>query len=275
MANQLKVWDGSAWVDKTPQVWDGTVWGPRPPLYWDGAAWMSAAPAVREFPAFVASTRALVVDQALAELALPPVRTNDFIVSICVSSTPAPRLVSPAGAIPTQYTLTSGLLVAVAVWPWEPSRGASVVWDVGGARSAALMNLAYRNGDISNTGLTPVVGIQEYSNTSSLPLMPSTGYRNLYAAVTISSTLTGLSWPSGISARDQQLGTFGSNQVSLMAADTPGAGGGTPGTVQLDTKVSSAAVVLISIPGKSDGKSTWILGDSIASVLGTTTILEL
>ncbi|MGW3232478.1 hypothetical protein [Kitasatospora sp. NPDC001095] len=145
---------------------------------------------------------------------------------------------------------------------------------MGTAHNAALMNLVYRNGDVSNIGLTPVVGIREYSNTNSLPLMPSTSYRNLYAAVTISSKLTGLSWPSGVSGRDQQLGTFGSDQVSLMVADTPGAGG-SPGAVQLDTTVSSAAVVLISVPGKSDGKPTWILGDPIGSELGTTTILEL
>ncbi|MFJ7907495.1 hypothetical protein [Kitasatospora sp. NPDC096204] len=237
---------------------------------------MSAAPTPKEFPSFVSSTKALVVDQALAEVSLPPVRTNDFVVSICVSSgaAPAPRLLTPAGAIPTQYTLTSGLLMAVAVWPWEPSRGNSVVWDVGTARNAAVMNLVYRNGDVSNIGLTPVVGIREYSKTNSLPLMPSTGYRNLYATVTVSSKLTGLSWPSGVSGRDQQLGNFGSNQVSLMVADTPGSGG-SPGSVQLDTTVSSAAVVLISVPGKSDGKATWILGDSVGSELGTTTILEL
>ncbi|MFJ9771826.1 hypothetical protein ACIRVF_11330 [Kitasatospora sp. NPDC101157] len=136
------------------------------------------------------------------------------------------------------------------------------------------MNLVYRNGDVSNIGLTPVVGIREYSNTNSLPLMPSTSYRNVYAAVTVSSTLTGLSWPSGVAGRDQQLGTFGANQVSLMVADTPGAGG-SPGSVQLDTTVPSAAVVLISVPGKSDGKPTWILGDPVGSELGTTTILEL
>ncbi|MFJ4093435.1 hypothetical protein ACIPYS_17795 [Kitasatospora sp. NPDC089913] len=276
MPNQLKVWSGSTWVDQTPKVWNGSSWVSSPPLYWDGVAWMSGAPAPKEFPAYQASTRALVVDQPLPELALPPVRTNDFIVSICVSSgaAPAPRLVTPAGAIPTQYTLASGLLVAVAVWPWEPSRGTSVVWDVGTARNAAVMNLVYRNGDVSNIGLTPVVGIREYTNTNTLPLMASTGYRNLYAAVTVSSSLTGLAWPSGVAARDQQLGQFGMNQISLMAADTPGAGG-SPGAVQLDTTVSSAAVVLISVPGKSDGKPTWILGDPVGSSLGTTTILEL
>ncbi|WP_043470300.1 hypothetical protein [Kitasatospora sp. MBT66] len=275
MPNQLKVYDGSKWVDQTPKAWNGASWASSPPLYWDGAAWMSAAPAPKEFPAYQASTRALVVDQPLAELALPPVRTNDFIVSICVSSgsAPAPRLVTPAGAIPTQYTLASGLLVAVAVWPWEPSRGSSVVWDVGTAHNAVLMNLAYRSGDISNIGLTPVVGIREYTKTNSLPLMASTSYRNLYAAVTVSGSLTGLAWPSGVAARDQQLGTFGTNQISLMVADTPGAGG-SPGAVQLDTTVASAAVVLISVPGRSDGKATWILGDSVGSELGTTTILE-
>ncbi|MET8702741.1 hypothetical protein ABZW10_28360 [Kitasatospora sp. NPDC004723] len=276
MANQLKVFDGTSWIDKTPQVWDGSKWSPRPPLYWDGAAWMAGAPTPREFPAFVGSTRALVVGQALAELPLPAVRANDFVVSICVSSgsAPAPRLLTPAGALATQYTLASGLLMAVAVWPWEPSRGDSVVWDVGTAHNAALMALVYRNGDISNIGLTPVIGIREYSNTSSLPLMASTSYRNVYAAVTVSSALTGLAWPSGVSGRDQQLGNFGSAQVSLMVADTPGAGG-SPGSVQLDTTVPSAAVVLISVPGRSDGNPTWILGDPVGSELGTTTILEL
>ncbi|MFJ5066524.1 hypothetical protein ACIQC7_08920 [Kitasatospora sp. NPDC088556] len=236
---------------------------------------MTGAPVPREFPAYVASTQQLVQDQALAELALPPARTNDWIVSVCVAdgSAAAPRLLSPAGAIPTQYRLNSGLMMAVAVWPWEPSRGSSVTWDVGGAH-AAVMNLVYRLGDISNAGLTPVVGIKEYGNVNSLPLMASTSFRNLYATVTVSANLTGLSWPSGVTPRAQQLGQFGMNQISLMTGDTPGAGG-SPGAVQLDTTVPSAAVVLISVPGRSDGKPTWILGDPVGSVLGETTILEL
>ncbi|MFF4815275.1 hypothetical protein ACFY2K_11865 [Kitasatospora sp. NPDC001309] len=136
------------------------------------------------------------------------------------------------------------------------------------------MNLTYRLGDISSIGLTPVVGIREHANTNSLPLMASTSYRNLYAAVTVSNSLTGLAWPSGVTPRAQQLGQFGTSQISLMTGDTPGAGG-SPGAIQLDTTVPSAAVVLISIPGRSDGKATWILGDPVGSVLGDTTILEL
>lgn len=125
MANQLRVWDGSAWVDRTPQIWHGSKWAPKPPLYWDGAAWMDSAPTPREFPAYQGGSSSLVQGQGLVELPLPPTRTNDWIVSICVAdgSSTAPRLLSPAGAIPTQYRLGSGLLMAVAVWPWEPSRG--------------------------------------------------------------------------------------------------------------------------------------------------------
>jgi hypothetical protein len=36
----LKVWDGSAWVEKPSKVWDGAVWAEKPLKVWNGGAWI-------------------------------------------------------------------------------------------------------------------------------------------------------------------------------------------------------------------------------------------
>jgi hypothetical protein len=36
----LKVWDGSAWVEKPSKVWDGSAWVAKPLKVWNGSAWV-------------------------------------------------------------------------------------------------------------------------------------------------------------------------------------------------------------------------------------------
>ncbi|GAA2719198.1 hypothetical protein GCM10010315_36680 [Streptomyces luteosporeus] len=112
MANQLLIFDGKTWLDRTPQAFDGTSWRPVPPLYWDGAEWRSEARPPREFPSHSTSISAITGGD-LAELSIPPdVRTNDILVSICAhmgGEARYPRLLSPAGVVPTVYTLRSGI----------------------------------------------------------------------------------------------------------------------------------------------------------------------
>ncbi|MCC3773664.1 hypothetical protein [Streptomyces sp. UNOB3_S3] len=276
MANQLLVYDGKAWVDQTPQVFDGTTWRTVAPLYFDGAEWRSEALAPREFPSYSSSVSA-VVSGDLVELPVPAdVRTNDIVVSICAQQGgPArfPRLLSPSGVLPTLYTLRSGIRLHVAVWPWEPSRGTSTVWDVTGSPSTALMNLSYRGGDAAGLSLTPVASISEHQRVNTVPLGASQDFTTLYAVLAVSDSLTGAAWPNGVIPRAQRLGQFGAQQINLLTADTPGAGA-SPGALRLDTTVDTAAVAVITVPGRSDGKPTWILGDDRASVLGSTTFLE-
>lgn len=276
MANALMVFDGARWVDQTPQVHDGTTWRPTPPLYWDGAEWRTEARPAREFPAYSASVSGTFVGD-VAELPLPAdVRTNDLIVSICVQQGGPdrfPRLLSPSGVLPTLYTLRSGIRLHVAVWPWEPSRGLSTVWDVTGSTNTLAMNLVYRDGDASNIGLTPIAEIGEHHGVNAVPLGASRDFTTLYAVLAVSDSLTGAAWPDGVIPRAQRLGKFGTQQISLLTADTPGAGA-SPGAVRLDTTVDTAAVAVITVPGRADGRATWILGDDKASVLGRTTYLE-
>ncbi|WP_344436472.1 hypothetical protein [Streptomyces luteosporeus] len=136
-----------------------------------------------------------------------------------------------------------------------------------------MMNLVYRGGDPSTTSLTPVVGITEYHQVNAVPLGAAQDYTTLYTVLAVSDALTGAAWPDGVIPRAQRLGAFGTQQISLLTADTPGAGA-FPGAVRLDTTVETAAVAVITVPGRSDGRPTWILGDDRASVLGTTTYLE-
>lgn len=37
---QIKVWDGSAHVEKPVKVWDGSIWAIKPLKRWDGVAWV-------------------------------------------------------------------------------------------------------------------------------------------------------------------------------------------------------------------------------------------
>lgn len=274
MPNQLKVYNGTSWVNQTPQVWDGTAWVARSPLYHDGYEWRTAAPTPREFPTYITSTKGSYAGKDTAELAVPAgVRTNDFIVSLCVQQagqSAPPRLAAPLGVMPTQFGLSSGIRLHLAAWPWEPSRGTKVAWDVYGSPNTVLMNLLYRYGNVRASA--PVSGISEHQGVSAVPLMASQRYTALYVVLTVSSTLTGFAWPEGVTRRAEHLGAFGTEQVSILTADTPG-GTASPGSLQLDATVHRAAVVLVTIPGQSDGNPTWILGDSNYSTLGQTTYL--
>ncbi|MGV9693320.1 hypothetical protein ACWDUX_29920 [Streptomyces sp. NPDC003444] len=276
MANQLKVWNGSAWVNQTPRTWNGTAWTTRPPLYFDGYEWRTAAPTPVEFPAYVAASSNTAAGQDLVSLPLPgDLRTNDFIVSVCAQQDGderSPRLLSPAGVIPILYTTAGGVRLHVAVWPWEPSQGAQVTWDVLGSDNTAALNMVYRLGDVSATSITPVRSMTEYGNTNSVLLPPSTDYTSVYVVLTISTDLTGVSWPTGVIPRHSIFGLFGSKRISLVAADTPGAGA-SPGNLRFDTTVDSAIVAVVQVPGRSDGRPTWILGDATNSTIDQTTHL--
>ncbi|MEU5186990.1 hypothetical protein AB0G83_07520 [Streptomyces klenkii] len=275
MANQVLVFDGKTWLDQTSQVFDGSTWRAAPPLYWDGAEWRTGAPPPREFPSYSSSVSAIVSGD-VAELPIPAdVRTGDLVVSICAQqggASPSP-LLSPAGVLPTVYTLRSGIRLLVAVWLWEPSRGRSTVWDVAGSPTTALMNLSYRGGDPAGLSLTPVASITEHQAVNEVPLSASQDFTTLYAVLAVSDALTGAAWADGVTPRGQRLGTFGTQQVSLLTADTPGAGA-SPGPLRLDSTVDTAAVAVITVPGRSDGKPTWVLGDERGSILGSTTFLE-
>ncbi|MFD8088978.1 poly-gamma-glutamate hydrolase family protein [Streptomyces malaysiensis] len=274
--NTLNVWNGSSWVDVTPQTYTGGRWRSNPPLYFDGVQWMQSAPSPQEYASYSASNSASYVAKNSATLALPSeMRTNDFVVSICAQQDgPSiyPRLTSPGSVIPTLYTLSNGVRLHVAVWPWEPSRGTSVTWDVTDSDNTACMNLVYRYGDVANSALTPVVSLTQKANVNQVALPATSDFTNLYVGVTVSSALTGASWPQGVTSRSSVYPTFGTKRLGLIAADTPGAGA-SPGSLQFDATVDIAAVALIQIPGRSDGKPTWVLGDDTGSVLGSTTYL--
>ena len=36
----MKVWNGSAWVERPAKVWSGTAWVAKPVKYWTGSAWV-------------------------------------------------------------------------------------------------------------------------------------------------------------------------------------------------------------------------------------------
>jgi hypothetical protein len=274
MANRLLIHDGAQWIDRTPQVFDGQQWRSASPLYFDGAEWMSAAPAPREYPSHAVSTAAAVVGSDTAALPLPAaVRTNDLVVSVCAQESGPerePRLLSPAGVLSTRYTMpASGIRLHIAVWPWEPARGASVVWDVTGSPNAVMANLVYRFAAIADLSLTPVDSVTEHQAVTEVPLPAGQTFRSLYVVLTVAPALTGAAWPQGVEGRVQQLGRFGERQVSLITGDTPGLGN-SPGGLLLDATVD-AACALITIPGHTDGNPTWVLGDPARSMLGQTT----
>ncbi|MFE0773921.1 hypothetical protein [Streptomyces sp. NPDC058861] len=223
----------------------------------------------------MASTKGSFSAKDTATLALPAgMRTNDYVVSICVQQAGEvrdPSMIAPVGVVPAQFVLASGMRFNIAAWPWEPSRGTEVSWEISGSANTVLMNLVYRYADIYSSAM-PISGISEHQAVSTLPLMPSQRSTSLYAALTVSSTLTGFAWPEGVVRRTEHLGTFGSDQISLITADTPG-GTGSPGSLALDATVRAAAVVMVTIPGQYDGSPTWILGDSTNSNLDQTTYL--
>lgn len=277
MANQLKVWDGTAWLDKTPQVWDGAAWVPKSPLLFDGFEWRSEAPTPKEFPAYVASTNAQLSGGGTCELALPAdLRMNDYVLAIAASegtgTSPRPVLMEPAVPVVAYELVTANMTVQVALWAWEPTHGTKTCWDMNGAAQAAAMNLVYRYGDIANVPASPVTAETEHGAVNRVPLMASQDYTSVFLVLTQSTDLTGSAWPEGVIGRSALYGQFGAYQIGILAADTPGAGA-SAGDLVLDTTVTSAACLLITIPGVFDGQPTWILGDSANSSLDTTTYL--
>ena len=39
-AGYVKVWSGSAWVEKPLKVWSGSAWVQKPVKVWNGSAWV-------------------------------------------------------------------------------------------------------------------------------------------------------------------------------------------------------------------------------------------
>ncbi|MGK5496399.1 hypothetical protein [Streptomyces sp. URMC 125] len=276
MPNKVFVFDGSQWLEQTPQIWNGTAWEARSPLYFDGVEWRDTPIQPKEFPSYTASTKDSYAGADRAELVLPSdLRTNDFVVSVCAQQDGedrSPRLLAPLGVQPTELVLLSGMRFSVAVWPWEPAKGRTVVWDTTGSDNTAVMNLIYRYGDVTNTSLMPVSSLTEATNTNRVTLPASDLFTSLYVVMVVSTNLTGVGWPQGVISRAEQYGQFGTKRISLLAADTPGAGA-SPGDLMLDTTAESVVTALLTIPGRSDGNPTWILGDASNSTLGQTTYL--
>ncbi|MER6380765.1 hypothetical protein ABT274_12375 [Streptomyces sp. NPDC001127] len=276
MANVWRVWDGAAWRAPKVNYWTGTEWTSSLPRgqYWDGQGWVSAAPPAREFAAFVGSNKGNYKDTRYAGLPVPAgARVNDFVVSICANMKGLAKLASPAGHLPQVISpSTDEMSFAVVCWPYTGQEG-DVVWDLGGSPQAACINLLYRNGDVSNQSVTPVSDMQLHKDVDKVPLMPSKDYTSVFVALAVSRQVSSYAWPEGVLPREAVVGRFGSYEISAFTADTPGAGASL-GALQLNTKVDAAAMYLVTIPGRSDGKPTWILGDAAASVLGKTTYLQ-
>ncbi|MGG2462832.1 hypothetical protein ACO0M4_23940 [Streptomyces sp. RGM 3693] len=273
--NPTMVWDGSKWGEASKKVWDGTQWAAMPTvLFWDGTAWRPKPPVPREFAAFSGSNKGNYKNTRYAGIPTPAgVRVNDFVVSICANMKGFPKLVSPAGHLPQVISpSTDEMSFAVVCWPYTGQEG-DVVWDLGGSPQAACMNLLYRNGDVSNQSVTPVSDMQLHKDVDKVPLMPSKDYTSVFVALAVSRQVSSYAWPEGVLPREAVVGRFGSYEISAFTADTPGAGASL-GALQLNTKVDAAAMYLVTIPGRSDGKPTWILGDAAASVLGKTTYLQ-
>lgn len=269
--NPAMVWNGAAWVEGSPRIWDGKTWAQPPAArFFDGEAWQAKAPAPAPFPAYAASNAGLFGRADYVGGPLPPVRVSDVVVSVC-AATAMPQLVAPSGFIAQAHQLSSGHWIGVATWPYD-GRGGDVVWQVQDSTSATTMNLVYRGGDISSTPVAPVQEVRQYDGVNRLPLNSAGGFTTVFLVLAESVDLTGYAWPDGVVPRAEQLGDFGSLDVSLLAADTPGTGS-SAGDLVLDTTVASAACLSIQVRGMDDGRPTWILGDTTASVLGTTTVL--
>ncbi|MCM1967787.1 poly-gamma-glutamate hydrolase family protein [Streptomyces sp. G1] len=272
--NPARVWDGSKWATGKKYVWDGAQWVAMPAvLFWDGTEWQPRAPAPREFAAFSGSSKGNYKDTRYPVAPLPAgVRVGDYVVSICANQRGFPKLIAPAGHLPQIVNpATDEMSFAVVCWPYTGKEG-DVVWDLGDSPQAACMNLVYRYGDAANQSVTPVSGMQLHQNVDKIPLMPSKDFTSVFVALAMSHEVSSYQWPEGVQARSSVLGKFGSYEISAFAADTPGAGASL-GALRLNTTVDAAAMYLVTIPGGSDGKPTWILGDSTASVLGRTTYL--
>jgi hypothetical protein len=42
LGGQIKVWNGSAWAEKSVKVWNGSAWVTKPAKVWNGSAWVLA-----------------------------------------------------------------------------------------------------------------------------------------------------------------------------------------------------------------------------------------
>ncbi|WKK23025.1 hypothetical protein QZH56_30445 [Streptomyces olivoreticuli] len=272
--NPVLAWTGKGWAEAAKKVWDGKTWVDKPAVrYWDGQEWMVRPPEAREFATYFGSTSGSVSNKRYAALSVPPgTRVNDFVVSICASMSGLPRLLSPAGRMPQVLgSDPTEISLAVACWPYTGDEK-QVVWDLGASPQGKLMNLVYRNGDATQQSLTPVSDMQVYKAVDKIPLMASRDFMSVFVALTVSRQVTSYQWPEGLVPRESALGRFGSYEISVLTADTPGAGA-SAGALSLNTTVDTAGLYLVTIPGRSDGRPTWILGDDRASVLGVNTYL--
>ncbi|MER5441118.1 hypothetical protein [Streptomyces sp. NPDC002790] len=270
--NPMMVWDGSKWTEGTKKVWDGKAWVASPSLkYWDGATWQFKAPAPIGYPSFEKANSSVYGARDYIGIPHPAGKiVTDYVVSVCASSTVKPQIVEPWMLNQTQQ-LATGTWVSVAVWPYD-GRPGDIVWDVTGSKQATVMNLLYRGGDWAAPSMTPVKEIRQFERVNRVPLNSPVDFTSVFLVLAESTDLTGFAWPDGVTGRASQLGKFGSRNISLIASDTPGSGS-SAGDLVLDTTVQAAACITIQLPGVNDGKPTWILGDSTASVLGTTTVL--
>ncbi|MEF3112413.1 hypothetical protein [Streptomyces chrestomyceticus] len=297
MPNKTLVWTGSEWRDGRLNVFEHQDQKQAAPYIFDGSQWRASRPTPVEFPPVVGSLAASFTAVDTATLPLPAgVRLGDVVVSVCASygtATPTPerrraRRAATAGpSVETEFDpLRAGYVMTLdptklhlktSMFEWTPEKGSAVTWRVSGARdtNAVVMNIIYRNADTGRMPADPLVDYTTAMGVDRHQLQPGTDHQSLYVAVAISRELTGGRWPAGFTNGIDAFGTFGDMQVHMLAAHTVGAPS-SPGVLQLDATVPELGVALITVPGRAnpDGHGVWILGDSAASILGTSTYLE-
>ncbi|MFK0295468.1 hypothetical protein ACIQU6_34055 [Streptomyces sp. NPDC090442] len=298
MANEVRVWDGQEWRSGRLGIFEHQDQAaPGVPAIFDGSQWRQARPRPAEFPPHVGGVAASFTATDTATLALPAgVLLGDVVVSVCASygdaePTPEvarrPRATPLGGSVETEfdplrmgYAMTldpTKLHLKVSMFEWTPDKGESVTWRVSGAKdtNAVVMNLVYRQAETARLPADPLVDYSTAMGVDRHQLQPGTDHQSLYIAVALSRELTGARWPAGFTNPIDVFGAFGDMQVHMLAAHTVGAPS-SPGLLQLDATVPELGVALITVPGRvnSDGHGVWILGDSVASTLGTTTYLE-
>ncbi|MFE7313820.1 hypothetical protein ACFU7T_12035 [Streptomyces sp. NPDC057555] len=291
------MWDGRVWRDGRLKVVEHQDQERAELRIFDGSQWRQARPAPVEFPPVVGSTAASFTATDTATLALPAgVRLGDVVVSVCASYGDAEptsegarvRRAAPSGAsVETEfdplragYAMTldpTKLHLRVSMFEWTPDKGRAVTWRVSGTQdtNAVVMNLVYRHADTTRMPSDPLVDYTTAMGVDRHQLQAGTDHQSLYVAVALSRELTGVRWPAGFTHPIDAFGAFGGLQVHMVAAHTVGAPS-SPGVLQLDATVPELGVALITVPGRAnaDGHGVWILGDSAASTLGTTTYLE-
>jgi len=218
---KAKVWNGSAWIDKTPgaKYWNGSAWVSNKPIkFWDGAQWVTVSSSTSYPTIFGTPTTASSTNGGTLNPGFPGGYTwqaNDFGLFIGISNS------ATTPTLPSGWTAIDGFAFGSSyiygAYRVLQSGDSAPTFTTGTGLKIVAGLTIFRNAVLDGTPGFTRESVNQAAHPA--PAITTTGVNELvvYMFGEKSSTNTGWTDPSGTTRLLQQL-TTGSGAVSCLMA---------------------------------------------------------